>query len=167
MWAVQKYKKTFIEGHKKSLIKLCDDGIPDSVRGSVWKILSDVSDLAKDKELSIERLLKPQEEGGEGGEEEINHSRACIMKDSFRILPDHSFFQEKGRESLRSVLEAFAVRFPEIGYTSGMGFVAGLLLLYMESNVSFNPFLRRSSITNRCDQKDQNSDFDFNNRTRS
>jgi hypothetical protein len=41
------------------------------------------------------------------------------------------------QDDLRDVLQAYAVRNPELGYTQGMGMIVGMLLMYMTPEDSF------------------------------
>ena len=54
-------------------------------------------------------------------------------KKNFKKKKKKRFFEsEKGKESLRNVLNAFALFTPEIGYCQGMNFIAGVLILFMK-----------------------------------
>ena len=79
-----------------------------------------------------------------------------IEKDLHRTYPHHAHFKEGSstgqvrtndssrqpeselfQADLRSVLRAYGVRRPELGYTQGMGMVAGLFLMYMTPEDAF------------------------------
>ena len=64
--------------------------------------------------------------------------RYNIIKDVHRTLPDENMFDEdikSGENKLFNVLCAFACYDHEVGYVQGMNYLAGLLLLHMESEV--------------------------------
>jgi len=63
-----------------------------------------------------------------------------IFKDITRTFPNVSIFKNhsgKGMQMLFNVLKALALRFPEIGYVQGLGFMVGLLLTYMGDKETF------------------------------
>uniref|UniRef100_A0A6B2L4B7 Rab-GAP TBC domain-containing protein n=1 Tax=Arcella intermedia TaxID=1963864 RepID=A0A6B2L4B7_9EUKA len=61
-----------------------------------------------------------------------------IEKDLPRTFPLHPvFISKEGTDALRRILLAFSIRHPQIGYTQGMNFLAGFLLLLMEEELAF------------------------------
>ena len=63
-----------------------------------------------------------------------------IIRDISRTFPGHVYYKQRhgpGQRSLFNVLKAYAVYDRDLGYTQGMGFVAGLLLLYMSEEDAF------------------------------
>ena len=62
-----------------------------------------------------------------------------IEKDLGRTFPQHQFFtaNDDGINSLRRVLQAYAVHNPEVGYCQALNFLAGTMLLYMAEEDSF------------------------------
>jgi hypothetical protein len=55
-----------------------------------------------------------------------------IEKDTHRTFPHHPRLStEEGQRAMLNVLRAYALSDPEIGYTQGMNFLAGLLLTYL------------------------------------
>ena len=54
-----------------------------------------------------------------------------MVKDLHRTYPNLLYFQDKniGQKSLLRLLKAISLYFPAVGYTQGMNFLAGLLLL--------------------------------------
>ena len=65
---------------------------------------------------------------------ESSSSELDIIRDINRTFPSHVYFQQRhgpGQRALYNVLKAYSVYDREVGYVQGMGFLAGLLLLYM------------------------------------
>jgi hypothetical protein len=59
---------------------------------------------------------------------------AEIDKDTHRTFPGHTWLSSPaGQKAMLNVLRAYALSDPEIGYTQGMNFLAGLLLTYLPS----------------------------------
>ncbi|KAJ8775174.1 hypothetical protein K2173_020178 [Erythroxylum novogranatense] len=105
-------------------------GIPDCLRGLVWQLISGSRDLL---------LMNP----GVYGKlviYETSPSEPDIIRDISRTFHSHVFFQQRegsGQRSLYNVLKAYSVYDRDIGYVQGMGFLAGLLLLYMSEDDAF------------------------------
>lgn len=68
------------------MLKLCDKGIPDTVRGRVWTVLAGVGP----KDNNVYYSLLEQKKWNEETEIQIN-------KDISRTMPGHILFQEKGQ----------------------------------------------------------------------
>ncbi|RLN89191.1 hypothetical protein BBJ28_00010467 [Nothophytophthora sp. Chile5] len=64
---------------------------------------------------------------------------ADIDLDITRTYPEHPFFQTgaRGQDELRSVLCAYALHDPVIGYCQSMNFLVGILVLFMEVEDAF------------------------------
>ncbi|PNW70621.1 hypothetical protein CHLRE_17g727450v5 [Chlamydomonas reinhardtii] len=63
-----------------------------------------------------------------------------IMRDLNRTYPTHIYFTQRqgpGQRALYSVLRAYAVYDSKVGYVQGMGFLAAVLLLYMDAEEAF------------------------------
>ena len=61
-----------------------------------------------------------------------------IEKDLCRTYPEHRFFQsEQGRRELRTVLAAYSLHNPTIGYCQSMNFIAGMLVMFMTEEEAF------------------------------
>eukprot|EP00884_Botryococcus_braunii_P005294 jgi/Botrbrau1/14766/Bobra.0103s0014.1 len=70
-----------------------------------------------------------------GSEKELE-----IVRDLSRTYPSHVYYQQRqgpGQRSLFNVLRAYAIYDRRVGYVQGMGFIAGLLLLYMSEEDTF------------------------------
>eukprot|EP00249_Psilotum_nudum_P022439 c28518_g2_i6 orf=750-1991(+) len=105
-------------------------GIPDCLRGLVWQLISGSRDLLLMNEGVYEKLVLY----------ETSASELDIIRDISRTFPSHVFFQQRhgpGQRSLYNVLKAYSVYDRDVGYVQGMGFLAGLLLLYMSEEDAF------------------------------
>lgn len=105
-------------------------GIPDCLRGLVWQLISGSRDLLLLNPGVYEQLVIY----------ETSSSELDIIRDISRTFPSHVFFQKRhgpGQRSLYNVLKAYSVFDRDVGYVQGMGFVAGLLLLYMSEEDAF------------------------------
>ncbi|CAM6030308.1 unnamed protein product [Sphagnum balticum] len=105
-------------------------GIPDCLRGLVWQLISGSRDLLLMNQGVYEQLVLY----------ETSAAELDIIRDISRTFPSHVFFQQRhgpGQRSLYNVLKAYAVYDRDVGYVQGMGFLAGLLLLYMSEEDAF------------------------------
>lgn len=105
-------------------------GIPDCLRGLVWQLISGSRDLLLMNAGVYEQLVIF----------ETSASELDIIRDISRTFPSHIFFQQRhgpGQRSLYNVLKAYSVYDRDVGYVQGMGFLAGLLLLYMSEEDAF------------------------------
>lgn len=105
-------------------------GIPDCLRGLVWQLVSGSRDLLLMNPGVYEQLVLY----------ETSASEMDIIRDISRTFPSHIFFQQRhgpGQRSLYNVLKAYSVYDRDVGYVQGMGFLAGLLLLYMSEEDVF------------------------------
>lgn len=113
--------------HKESKLKSrIRKGIPDIVRGEVWKRLAGIENIKSTypnvyHQTPVDSLIP-----------ENTHRQ--IECDLDRTFPRHDFFvtcNGAGQSSLRRILHLYAIYDPEVGYCSGMGFVAGTFVIYM------------------------------------
>ncbi|GAB2299881.1 hypothetical protein Dimus_033931 [Dionaea muscipula] len=105
-------------------------GIPDCLRGLVWQLISGSRDLLLMNPGVYEQLVLY----------ETSAVELEIIRDISRTFPSHVFFQQRhgpGQRSLYNVLKAYSVFDRNVGYVQGMGFIAGLLLLYMSEEDAF------------------------------
>ncbi|WVZ92991.1 hypothetical protein U9M48_039017 [Paspalum notatum var. saurae] len=105
-------------------------GIPDCLRGLVWQLISGSRDLLLMNPGVYETLVIY----------ETSASELEIIRDISRTFPTHVFFQQRhglGQRSLYNILKAYSVYDRDVGYVQGMGFLAGLLLLYMSEEDAF------------------------------
>ncbi|KAK7860433.1 uncharacterized protein LOC112010922 [Quercus suber] len=105
-------------------------GIPDCLRGLIWQLISGSRDLLLLNPGVYEQLVIY----------ETSASELDIIRDISRTFPSHVFFRQRhgpGQRSLYNVLKAYSVFDREVGYVQGMGFLAGILLLYMSEEDAF------------------------------
>ncbi|KAH9894884.1 rab-GTPase-TBC domain-containing protein, partial [Cubamyces lactineus] len=117
----------FAAEHPEQLAKAIERGIPKTLRGMVWQLMS----ASKDPELETTylRLLK----------ETSPHEKA-IMRDLGRTFPHHAFFTDGhgiGQENLFNVLKAYSLYDPQVGYCQGLPFIVAILLLNMPDEEAF------------------------------
>ena len=65
---------------------------------------------------------------------ESSSSELDIVRDLNRTFPGHIYYMQRhgpGQRSLYNVLKAYSVFDRSVGYVQGMGFITGVLLLYM------------------------------------
>jgi hypothetical protein len=118
------YKKHF--GKLKERVR---KGIPDSIRGYAWQKIINLDDFYK-KDIY-------QKLNEENTNEELEQ---VIIKDIDRTFPKCTFFKEKyggGQRQLYKVLVNYSKFNKDVGYVQGMGFIAALMLTYMDEERSF------------------------------
>ncbi|CAK0890689.1 unnamed protein product [Prorocentrum cordatum] len=110
---------------------LIRQGIPEFLRGSVWQKLA----------LSRELLQRhPKDLYENMRRTEAAPCEVDIMKDMNRTFPKHVLYRDKqglGQRQLLNVLRAYSVFNAEVGYCQGMGFICGVLLMYMGEDDAF------------------------------
>jgi TBC1 domain family member 10 len=135
MKMLKEWKRTL--EHKESKLKSrIRKGIPDIVRGEAWKKIANVDQWR-------ERFPHAFHEGDVNSEISEGISRQ-IEVDLNRTFPRHDFFiscNGAGQASLRRLLQLYAVFDPEVGYCSGMGFVAATLVMYMSEEDALYAFI--------------------------
>lgn len=137
----------------KELEFLVRGGVPRDLRGEVWQAFVGVR--ARRLEIYYLDLLDPESDTGDGQEhdgsslaeenkrpsKESIHMpeklRKQIEKDLPRTFPGHPALDERGRNSLRRLLIAYARHNPDVGYCQAMNFFAGILLLMMPEENAF------------------------------
>ncbi|KAL5631239.1 hypothetical protein ACGC1H_006925 [Rhizoctonia solani] len=109
------------------LAQAIENGIPASLRGMMWQLMSASKDTALEKVYS-DLLKKP-----------TPHEKA-IMRDLGRTFPHHEFFNDGsglGQENLFNVLKAYSLYDPDVGYCQGLAFIVATLLLNMPDEEAF------------------------------
>lgn len=116
--------------------KLVRAGIPPSLRSEVWLFLAEAS--VRRRPGLFEQLCKvSQGSKGKRGKEEAYET---IEKDLHRTLPDHRLFMGEnatGRADLEGILKSYVHFNPMLGYTQGMGLLAGFALIQMPAEDAF------------------------------
>ncbi|KAG8233800.1 hypothetical protein J437_LFUL008020 [Ladona fulva] len=114
------------------LANLVLDGIPHSLRQSLWMLFSGAeNDRAANRGVRYHYLV------------EESLFRPCtaneeIERDLHRSLPEHPAFQSAaGIDPLRRVLCAYAKKNPQIGYCQAMNLVCSVLLLWCGEEEAF------------------------------
>ncbi|KAI0768422.1 rab-GTPase-TBC domain-containing protein [Irpex lacteus] len=117
----------FAAAHPQELAKAIERGIPKSLRGMIWQLMSASKD--PDLEQTYLKLLK----------DPSPHEKA-INRDLGRTFPHHAFFTEGqgiGQENLFNVLKAYSLYDPPVGYCQGLPFIVAILLLNMPDEEAF------------------------------
>jgi hypothetical protein len=105
------------------LKSMIEKGVPDVLRGAVWKWFSKADDH-KDETRSFDELVQQSLQTDP-------ETLWAIEKDIRRTFPRHVLFEtQQGQDQLSKVLCAYATCDPHVGYCQGMGFIAALLLCY-------------------------------------
>lgn len=116
----------------QKLEKRIQKGIPDSVRGEVWRRLLGIPNVLIEQEGKYEEMLNYG----------LEHSKDIrqIDLDVNRTYRNHIMFRERYSTKqcmLFRILVAYSIYNSEIGYCQGMSQIAALLLMYMNEEDSF------------------------------
>lgn len=132
--------------YKKNVYDLWWCGLPPSIRGRVWKLsinntLNLTVDIYNECETKIINFADNKLH---------NDYLTAIKLDVSRTFPNLCLFQSNGplNESLNSVLSAYCVLRPDVGYLQGMSFIAAILTLNMDKCDAFICF--SNLIDNPC-----------------
>ncbi|GAA5982181.1 hypothetical protein JCM11641_000612, partial [Rhodosporidiobolus odoratus] len=119
----------------RELSRAIQKGIPPALRGMTWQLMA----AAKDPTLeSIYSNLLSQSSPHE----------KSIARDLNRTFPKHEYFREGrevggvGQENLFNVVKAYSLYDEEVGYTQGLQFIVGPLLLNMPDEEAFCVLVR-------------------------
>ncbi|KAK6024859.1 TBC domain protein, partial [Ostertagia ostertagi] len=116
-------------GSKPAVVSsLILNGVPDVLRGEVWRLLAKVH-LDPDLVGTYHRLLTQD-----------CPSEQVILKDIHRTFPAHESFKEaggEGQESLYKISKAYSLYDEEVSYCQGLSFLAASLLLHMSEEQAF------------------------------
>lgn len=120
-------------------------GIPAEWRGNAWWFFAKGPEKMAENKGVYERLVAKSETVKSKDTE-------LIERDLHRTFPDNVYYKpevnegESGMEHdesksliprLRSVLRAFALYMPKVGYCQSLNFIAGLMLLFMDEERAF------------------------------
>ncbi len=118
------YEKVATE-QPRELSRAIQKGIPPALRGMVWQLMS--ASKSQDLEGLYATLLT-----------QTSPHEKSIGRDLSRTFPKHDYFIDPagtGQEQLFNVVKAYSIHDEEVGYTQGLQFIVGPLLL----NVSDQP----------------------------
>ena len=113
-------------------------GVPEAVRGFVWKLMAAGRAPADFRAEGQYAALASTPDGGA-----MSAHFEQIDKDVPRTMTEHIYFRTSGRtgqEALTRVLRAYAALNPSLGYCQGMSSYAAVLLLYMTEEDAFWTF---------------------------
>lgn len=105
----------------KDMSSQVQKGIPPSLRGMVWQLLTKSKQLElldEQQYIDLLRTSSPYDK--------------MIQRDLARTFPGHDYFKEQdgaGQEGLYNVVRAYSVYDSEVGYCQGLAFIVGPLLL--------------------------------------
>lgn len=122
--------RAYLKEHPRKVQRRVRKGVPDQLGGLVWQLLSGGRDMLLRNE-GVYADLVAREAGPKDAE---------IVRDLNRTYPTHVYYQQRqgpGQLSLYNVLKAYSLYDHTVGYVQGMGFIAGLLLLYMSEEDAF------------------------------
>lgn len=121
-----------IASSRKELKRMVRQGIPAARRQAVWPQLCRAAEIRATCPVGYFDALLAQRAPDKLGEAGFAAERQ-IELDLGRTFPGHQWLSSPdGAAKLRSVLVAYARRAPAVGYVQGMGFVAALLLVFIE-----------------------------------
>lgn len=118
-------------------------GVPNRMRGEVWKRLLDVPTMLSEQQGKYQEML-------EYGLEYSKDVRQIDL-DVNRTYRNHLMFKERyntKQQMLFKILVAYSVYNTEIGYCQGMSQIAALLLMYMDEEVSVSSLIIRTNRQN-------------------
>ncbi|CAB3410123.1 unnamed protein product [Caenorhabditis bovis] len=125
---IEQWKTTENGTRPEAVSQLVLNGIPDSLRGQVWQLLSKASECQELIDTYHQLLTKecPSEQ--------------VIMRDIHRTFPAHEHFKQSGgdgQESLYKISKAYSLYDEEVSYCQGLSFLAASLLLHMPEEQAF------------------------------
>uniref|UniRef100_T1JE22 Rab-GAP TBC domain-containing protein n=1 Tax=Strigamia maritima TaxID=126957 RepID=T1JE22_STRMM len=156
----------YINDHEFKLIKLFKQGIPNHLRGRVWRQLLNAEEIKLNSkfeyqitvsalrrqllqlnisEFNLQRaayeigIAKEEDNEAEISLEILNQ----IILDIERTFPTHIMFMKKtdagieGQASLFRLLSVYAIYNARVGYCQGMSYIAAMLLLFVTEEEAF------------------------------
>mmetsp|Transcript_27126 Transcript_27126/g.48673 ORF Transcript_27126/g.48673 Transcript_27126/m.48673 type:complete len:318 (+) Transcript_27126:144-1097(+) len=126
--------ETFRKRKKRKLKSRIRKGIPDGVRAQVWYAVSNAAELKARYPSELYSAMAQRDD--------TCPNQDIIEVDLNRTFPrNQMFMQQSGRNTLQRVLRAYSFFDTEVGYCQGMGFIAGVLLIYLEEEKAFWVFV--------------------------
>lgn len=114
------------------VINLIVEGVPDKLRQEIWLIFSGA---IHEKDMHP-GLYEDLVEKAASIKQSSTHDE--IERDLRRSLPEHLAFQsEDGLGALKRVLQAYALRNPQVGYTQGLNIITSVFLLFCDEENAF------------------------------
>ena len=117
-------------------------GVPRAKRGAIWKFLIQQEASAPFR-LPADAVNDPAIEVNRPYGELLTlltiHQHAILI-DLARTFPNHPYFNKQlgpGQLSLFNLLKAYSIIDTNVGYCQGLSFVAGILLMHLEEEESF------------------------------
>lgn len=131
-WIKMMAEWTTVSVYPQKLEKRVRKGIPDPVRGEVWRRLLGIPKILIEQEGKYQEML----------EHGLEHSKDLrqIDLDVNRTYRNHIMFKDRYSTKqcmLYRILVAYSIYNSEIGYCQGMSQLAALLLMYMNEEDSF------------------------------
>ncbi|MEW5316343.1 MAG: hypothetical protein WDW38_007722 [Sanguina aurantia] len=123
--------KKYLAKHPEKVKCRARKGIPDSLRGLAWQLMSGGRDLQIQNPGKYEQLLQSHFDPV---------TETSIMRDLDRTFPTLLLFmhrQGQGQTALYHVLRAYSTYNQSVGYVQGMGFICAVLLTYMTEEEAF------------------------------
>ncbi|TQS35293.1 hypothetical protein Golomagni_04293 [Golovinomyces magnicellulatus] len=114
------------------LSKKIRNGIPAPLRGVIWQSISDSRN--SELESHYDNLSK-----------DLASKRISANNSSWRIFPGVDMFRDPqgdGQSMLRRIIKLFGLYNNKIGYSHGLAFIVGPLLLYMREKEAFCVLIR-------------------------
>lgn len=120
---------TYKSKHPEHIKELVRKGVPNNLRASIWKLLSNAQQVTPQTSEQYKNMLK-----------RCSDCEKLIQRDIARTYPENDYFKDEagpGQEGLFNVIKAYSLHDEEVGYCQGSAFIVGLLLLQLSEEESF------------------------------
>lgn len=121
---------------KDKLCEYCERGIPEAVRGEVWKRLGGVEELTQKQKKTYSFLAKRTTAPEISQQIDLDVKRSHI---------EHEFFAKpysSGQIAMFNMMRAYSLYDDSLGYTQSMSDIAGFLLMYLQEEDAFWVFVQ-------------------------